>query len=142
MFAQLRLTFLPYCHAHVYHASGNLKAKLGEKNKFYYDEKLKRWVEEGAETPAEEPALPPPPKATTSFGLSEQSVGNTLKTENNVNDAFKQESPNVNSGPAANPQFPLERNATILPSQNHFSARGRMGVRSRLNFTYFFWHFY
>ena len=39
----------------------DLKAKLGEQNKFYYDEKLKRWVEEGAEVPAEEPPLPPPP---------------------------------------------------------------------------------
>jgi len=37
------------------------QAKLGEQNKFYYDEKLKRWVEEGAEVPAEEPPLPPPP---------------------------------------------------------------------------------
>ncbi|KAE9459402.1 hypothetical protein C3L33_08687, partial [Rhododendron williamsianum] len=37
------------------------QAKLGEQNRFYYDEKLKRWVEEGAEAPAEEAALPPPP---------------------------------------------------------------------------------
>ncbi|GFZ01162.1 RGPR-like protein [Actinidia rufa] len=42
------------------------QAKLGEKNRFYYDEKLKRWVEEGAEPPAEE-AAPPPPPTTAAF---------------------------------------------------------------------------
>lgn len=38
-----------------------LKTKLGETNKFYYDEKLKRWTEEGADLLAEEATLLPPP---------------------------------------------------------------------------------
>ncbi|KAL5199541.1 hypothetical protein ABZP36_020744 [Zizania latifolia] len=37
------------------------QAKLGQQNKFYYDEKLRRWVKEGAEIPTEDPPLPPPP---------------------------------------------------------------------------------
>ncbi|CAH8384260.1 unnamed protein product [Eruca vesicaria subsp. sativa] len=41
------------------------EAKLGDENQFYYDEKLKRWVEKGVEPPAEEAALPPPPTVGT-----------------------------------------------------------------------------
>ncbi|KAM0870429.1 hypothetical protein ACQ4PT_040001 [Festuca glaucescens] len=47
--------------------SKSRQAKLGQQNKFYYDEKLKRWVEEGAEIPAEEPPLPPPPTKSSSY---------------------------------------------------------------------------
>jgi hypothetical protein len=37
------------------------EAKLGDSNKFYYDEKLKMWLEEGAKPPPPpEPAAPPP----------------------------------------------------------------------------------
>ncbi|KAG8094149.1 hypothetical protein GUJ93_ZPchr0012g20605 [Zizania palustris] len=51
------------------------QAKLGEQNKFYYDEKLKRWVEEGAEVPAEEPPLPPPPtKASFQNGIPDYNL--------------------------------------------------------------------
>ncbi|KAL0329538.1 UNVERIFIED_CONTAM: protein transport protein SEC16B [Sesamum radiatum] len=58
------------------------QAKLGETNKFYYDEKLKRWVEEGAEPPAEEAALPPPP--TTGIfqnGTSDYNLKSALQSE-------------------------------------------------------------
>ncbi|KAI9137514.1 hypothetical protein BKA69DRAFT_1090024, partial [Paraphysoderma sedebokerense] len=49
-------------------ASGKkaVKANLGETNQFYYDEKLKKWVNKNA--PADEQKespLPPPPRATT-----------------------------------------------------------------------------
>ncbi|EFJ05138.1 hypothetical protein SELMODRAFT_431832 [Selaginella moellendorffii] len=39
------------------------EAKLGDSNKFRYDETLKRWVEEGAEAQAPELPLAPPPTA-------------------------------------------------------------------------------
>jgi hypothetical protein len=40
------------------------EAKLGESNKFYFDEKLKMWVEEGKPPPvAAEPPPPPPTSA-------------------------------------------------------------------------------
>ncbi|MED6215753.1 hypothetical protein PIB30_001374 [Stylosanthes scabra] len=100
------------------------QAKLGEKNKFYYDEKLKRWVEEGAEPPAEETALPPPP--TTSVlqnGSTEYNLKSALKTEaSTVNGG----SDLIHSGPELSSGMP-----PIPPSTNQFSARARMGVRSR-----------
>ncbi|GMJ04790.1 hypothetical protein like AT5G47490 [Hibiscus trionum] len=101
------------------------QAKLGEKNKFYYDEKLKRWVEEGAEHPAEETALPPPP-TTAAFqnGTSDYNLHSALKNEG--------------SPPNGSPKFrnptPIEHASGIPPiptSSNQFSARGRMGVRAR-----------
>ncbi|EOY24331.1 RGPR-related, putative isoform 1 [Theobroma cacao] len=101
------------------------QAKLGEKNKFYYDEKLKRWVEEGAEPPAEEAALPPPP-TTAAFqnGTSDYNLKSALKSEG--------------SPPNGSPKFrnptPIEHASGIPPipaSSNQFSARGRMGVRAR-----------
>lgn len=102
-----------------------LKAKLGEANKFYYDEKLKRWVEEGAEAPTEEAALPPPP-TTAAFqnGMSDYNLKSALKSEvaypSNGSPDLKSSSPEYGSG------IP-----PIPPSSNQFSARGRMGVRSR-----------
>ncbi|KAA8521376.1 hypothetical protein F0562_012062 [Nyssa sinensis] len=101
------------------------QAKLGEKNKFYYDEKLKRWVEEGVEPPAEESALPPPP-TTAAFqnGTSDYSLKSALKSEG---------SPIIGSPESKSP-ISLERSSgipPIPPTSNQFSARGRMGVRSR-----------
>ncbi|KAJ1375448.1 Sec16, central conserved domain [Sesbania bispinosa] len=100
------------------------QAKLGEKNKFYYDEKLKRWVEEGAELPAEETALPPPP-TTAAF--------QNVSTEYNLKSAMKTDglSPNEGSSirtssPELSPGMP-----PIPPTSNQFSARSRLGVRSR-----------
>ncbi|KAK7406260.1 hypothetical protein VNO78_07883 [Psophocarpus tetragonolobus] len=100
------------------------QAKLGEKNKFYYDEKLKRWVEEGAELPAEEAALPPPP-TTASFqnGSTEYNLRSALKNES----SHPIEGSNIRtSSPELSPGMP-----PIPPSTNQFSARGRLGVRSR-----------
>lgn len=98
---------------------------MGETNKFYYDEKLKRWVEEGAEPPAEEAALPPPPPtATFQNGM----------TDYNLKSAMKKEGSPLNGSPDLKSSTPLEHTSgmpPIPPSSNQFSARGRMGVRSR-----------
>lgn len=102
-----------------------LKAKLGEKNKFYYDEKLKRWVEEGAEPPAEEAALPPPPP-TAAFPNRVQDY--------NINDALNTKSFDAVAGPQIKSPVAPEQSSgipPIPPSSNQFSARGRTGVRSR-----------
>lgn len=97
---------------------------MGEKNKFYYDEKLKRWVEEGVELAAEETALPPPP-TTAAFqnGSTEYNLRSALKTEN---------SPPIEGSKirTSNPEFSPGM-PPIPPSANQFSARGRLGVRSR-----------
>lgn len=97
---------------------------MGEKNKFYYDDKLKRWVEEGAEPPAEEAALPPPPPTTASFqnGMPDYSVGSGFGSNNlPSNGGLENRSPNP----------PEQHSSGIPPSTNQFSARGRMDVRSR-----------
>ncbi|GFS42250.1 RGPR-like protein [Actinidia rufa] len=101
------------------------QAKLGEKNRFYYDEKLKRWVEEGAEPPAEE-APPPPPPTNAAFqnGISDYNLNSALKSDgpySNGSSDFKSPIPSDNS--SGIPPIP--------PASNQFSARGRMGVRSR-----------
>ncbi|KAI9401709.1 hypothetical protein POPTR_001G157800v4 [Populus trichocarpa] len=101
------------------------QAKLGEKNKFYYDEKLKRWVEEGVEPTAEAAALAPPP-TTLGFqnGGSDYNLKSALKNEvspTDGNSTFK--SPTSTDHPSGIPPIPA--------SSNQFSARGRMGVRAR-----------
>lgn len=101
------------------------QAKLGETNKFYYDEKLKRWVEEGADPPAEESALPPPP-TTASFQNG--------KSDYNLNNAFNDQLHAGVSSPEPSSSAPLGSSSVIPampPSSNQYSARGRMGVRSR-----------
>ncbi|KAL3818228.1 hypothetical protein ACJIZ3_004133 [Penstemon smallii] len=106
------------------------QAKLGETNKFYYDEKLKRWVEEGANPPAEEAALPPPP-TTAVF------QNGTSSSDYNLKNALQSEATShSNSGSPAESQRPsaLDQNSGIPPlppTSNQYSARGRMGVRSR-----------
>lgn len=99
------------------------QAKLGEKNKFYYDEKLKRWVEEGAEPPAEETALPPPPTtATFENGTSDYNLKTALKSEGTLSNGSSDfKSPTMDSSGV--PPLP--------PVSNQFSARARMGIRSR-----------
>ncbi|XP_058086809.1 protein transport protein SEC16A homolog [Magnolia sinica] len=105
------------------------QAKLGEKNKFYYDEKLKRWVEEGAEPPAEEAALPPPPTiASFQNGMLDYNQNNAFKSQNlpvtfAANGVPEVKSPDSVEYSSGIPPIP--------PSTNQFSARGRMGVRSR-----------
>ncbi|GLT52501.1 hypothetical protein SLA2020_258390 [Shorea laevis] len=103
----------------------NRQAKLGEKNRFYYDEKLKRWVEEGAEPPTDEATLPPPPP-TSAFqnGMPDYSKHDTPKIE----------SLHTSSGSEIKSLGSSERNSgipPIPPSSNQFSARARIGVRSR-----------
>lgn len=101
-----------------------LKAKLGEKNRFYYDEKLKRWVEEGAEPPAEE-AAPPPPPTTAAFQ-------NGVHDQNGI--FFPSEKLDTSGGPEIKNRITSERSPGVPPmppSSNQFSARGRMGARAR-----------
>ncbi|ESQ39898.1 hypothetical protein EUTSA_v10000744mg [Eutrema salsugineum] len=97
------------------------EAKLGAENQFYYDEKLKRWVEKGVEPPAEEAALPPPPTIGT---FQNNSLGYENKSDVN---------PSSGSWSSSGPT-PSENSSGIPPvsqSSNQFSARGRMGVRAR-----------
>ncbi|XP_022757013.1 protein transport protein SEC16A homolog isoform X2 [Durio zibethinus] len=99
------------------------QAKLGEKNKFYYDEKLKRWVEEGAEPPAEEAALPPPPTSTAfQNGMNDLSIKDTPQNES-THKISENKSLISSEWSSGIPPIP--------PSSNQFSARARMGVRSR-----------
>ncbi|CAN4077338.1 unnamed protein product [Withania somnifera] len=98
------------------------QAKLGDTNKFYYDEKLKRWVEEGAELTAAEPPLAPPP-TTAAF--------QNVAPDYNVNSVLKSESSICNNG---FPEMKSDNGSGIPPlppTSNRFSARGHMGVRSR-----------
>ncbi|KAL6007833.1 hypothetical protein ACLOJK_033336 [Asimina triloba] len=101
------------------------QAKLGERNKFYYDEKLKRWVEEGAEPSAEEAALPPPPTiASFQNSTSESNLKSGSKVEVlPPNGGMEVKSSNHSEHGSGLPPIP--------PSSHQISARGRIGVRSR-----------
>ncbi|EEC72304.1 hypothetical protein OsI_05487 [Oryza sativa Indica Group] len=100
------------------------QAKLGQQNKFYYDEKLKRWVEEGAEIPAEEPPLPPPPsKPSFQNGVVDYKLNGPMSASHTPNGFMEGKSSTSSEHGSGMPPIP--------PSQNQFSARGRMGVRSR-----------
>ncbi|KAK3131393.1 hypothetical protein QOZ80_6AG0505800 [Eleusine coracana subsp. coracana] len=99
------------------------QAKLGEQNKFYYDEKLKRWVEEGAEVTAEEPPLPPPP--------SKSSIQNNVPDYNLNAPVGGQTANGFAITRTSNPSEHSSGMPPIPPTQNQFSARARMGVRSR-----------
>lgn len=102
------------------------QAKLGERNKFYYDENMKRWVEEGVETPAAEASLPPPPTATSfQNGISNYDVKNALSSNNSLSttDANGKKLDTPSEQGIGFPPLP--------PSQNQFSAHSRAGVRSR-----------
>ncbi|KAK1376373.1 Protein transport protein sec16 [Heracleum sosnowskyi] len=101
------------------------QAKLGEANKFYYDEKLKRWVEEGVDPPPEEAVLPPPP-TTSAFPIG--------TPDHNMNSAVRNEGALRNGGPNYQSPTSLGHNAgtpPVPPTSNQFSARGPVGVRSR-----------
>ncbi|XP_047080796.1 protein transport protein SEC16B homolog isoform X2 [Lolium rigidum] len=105
--------------------SKSRQAKLGQQNKFYYDEKLKRWVEEGAEIPAKEPPLPPPPTKSSSYqnGMPDYNLNGPASGIHTPNGVAERRSPKHSDHGLGMPPIP--------PSQNQFSARGRMGVRSR-----------
>ncbi|GAB2274173.1 hypothetical protein Dimus_008941 [Dionaea muscipula] len=101
------------------------QAKLGDTNKFYYDEKLKTWVEEGAKTPVGA-AAPPPPPTTTSFQSS--------TPDNSSQNAFSDGGPAIDSSPDFRSSTSSEISPGFPPiphSSNQFSARGKMGVRAR-----------
>jgi hypothetical protein len=89
------------------------QAKLGDANKFYYDEKLKKWVEEGVD-PTPDVAPPPPPPTTSSF------VGSIP--------AFQEEG-------SAPPQAGSSKPGTppLAPSSSNYYSNRRQagGVRSR-----------
>ncbi|XP_062217913.1 protein transport protein SEC16B homolog isoform X2 [Phragmites australis] len=100
------------------------EAKLGDQNKFYYDEKLKRWVEEGAAIPTEEPPLPPPPtKSSFQNGMPDHKLNGPMSASHAPNGVTEWKSSSSSEQGLGMPPIP--------PSQNQFSARGRMGVRSR-----------
>ncbi|ERN07168.1 hypothetical protein AMTR_s00019p00148170 [Amborella trichopoda] len=105
--------------------SRNRQAKLGEKNKFYYDEKLKRWVEEGAEPPPAEAVLAPPPTmASFQNGTPDYNPNSTVDKEVSPSNGVQGIKSPIPSGHTSGmPPIP--------PSTNQFSSRGRMGVRSR-----------
>lgn len=105
--------------------SKSRQAKLGQQNKFYYDEKLKRWVEEGAEIPAKEPPLAPPPTKSSSYqnGMPDYNLNGPTSGMHTPNGVAERRSPKHADHGLGMPPIP--------PSQNQFSARGRMGVRSR-----------
>lgn len=94
---------------------------MGETNKFYYDDKLKRWVEEGVDPPAEEAALPPPP-TMSSFqnGTPDHGSKSGAKSEGSLNNGISEYSSSKSSGI---PPIPA--------TSSQFSARGRTGVRAR-----------
>lgn len=101
------------------------QAKLGETNKFYYNEKLKRWVEEGVDPPAEEAALPPPPTmATFQNGTPDHGSKSAAKSEGALSNGSSEFSSGTFVGHSSGiPPIPA--------TSSQFSARGRMGVRSR-----------
>jgi hypothetical protein len=125
--SSLKIIFA-YSYLTIYICNIILKAKLGEKNRFYYDEKLKRWVEEGAEPPVEEAVLPPPPP-TAAFQNGMQ--------DHKMKDAQKTGVFHSDNGQESKSPFSSEQSSgipPIPPSSNQFSARGRMGIHSRYSF--------
>ncbi|PWA66364.1 ancestral coatomer element 1, Sec16/Sec31 [Artemisia annua] len=101
------------------------QAKLGETNKFYYDDKLKRWVEEGVDPPAEEAALAPPPTmGNFQNGTSDYGSRSSLKSEGSVsNGSSEYLSGNMSVGHSSGiPPLPA--------TSSQFSARGK-NVRAR-----------
>ncbi|KAL8256214.1 hypothetical protein R6Q59_031281 [Mikania micrantha] len=103
--------------------SQDKQAKLGDTNKFYYDEKLKRWVEEGVDSPAEETALPPPPTtATFQNGSPDYYLNTALRNESISSGSSEFASPTPASHTSG---IPL-----VSATTNQFSARGRTGVRA------------
>ncbi|GJS50730.1 protein transport protein Sec16B homolog isoform X1 [Tanacetum coccineum] len=101
------------------------QAKLGETNKFYYDDKLKRWVEEGVDPPAEEAALAPPPTmGNIQNGTSDYGSRSSLKSDGSVsNGSSEYLSGNTSVGHSSGiPPLPA--------TSSQFSARGK-NVRAR-----------
>ncbi|KAI4974223.1 hypothetical protein ZWY2020_047503 [Hordeum vulgare] len=103
------------------------QAKLGEENNFYFDDNLKRWVERGAAVPAaaEPPLAPPPTKASFQNGVPDHNNSTGPPSGGGYTpNGFSEMKP-------PNPSEPLAGMPPMPPSQNQFSSRGRVGVRSR-----------
>ncbi|VVB08258.1 unnamed protein product [Arabis nemorensis] len=126
-FSRLGFGILKNTVGRVLQSRSSKEAKLGEENQFYYDDKLKRWVERGAPPPAEEAALPPPP---TLGAFQNNSSG-----YENKSDMKNEMSPPSSGGSwSSGSPTPSENSSGIPPvsqGSNQFSARGRMGVRAR-----------
>eukprot|EP00250_Pteridium_aquilinum_P020169 c24732_g1_i2 orf=274-5169(+) len=96
------------------------EADLGDKNKFYYNKDLKKWVEEGAEQTTEEVALPPPPIVGSFYSNSN---GGSALLDAKVGAGTKGPGGSLSSSTEMPP---------LPPSGNQLSARGRRhDVRSR-----------
>ncbi|XP_024536070.1 protein transport protein SEC16A homolog [Selaginella moellendorffii] len=95
------------------------EAKLGDSNKFRYDETLKRWVEEGAEAQAPELPLAPPPTA------------NKLVSRVEENGAPISMSPERRRPTPERPQPVVSGIPPMPPSSNQYAARARQNIRSR-----------
>ncbi|EFJ23470.1 hypothetical protein SELMODRAFT_415411 [Selaginella moellendorffii] len=94
-------------------------AKLGDSNKFRYDETLKRWVEEGAEAQAPELPLAPPPTA------------NKLVSRVEENGAPISMSPERPQPTPERPQLVVSGIPPMPPSSNQYAAHAWQNVRSR-----------
>ncbi|CAA7056166.1 unnamed protein product [Microthlaspi erraticum] len=124
-FSRFGIGILKNTVGRVLQSRSSKEAKLGEENQFYYDDKLKRWVEKGVEPPAEEAALAPPPTLGT--------FQNKSSGYENKSDMKNEMSPSGRSWSTGSPT-PSENSSGMPPisqGSNQFSARGRMGVRSR-----------
>ena len=93
----------------------SVKANLGERNTFYFDEKLGRWVDETGEGAGAAAALPPPPLSSTpSAGALPQGSSSLYRMPDNLQsryvDSMKAESPHEQASP------PLPRPAIPMPS--------------------------
>ncbi|KAJ3672644.1 hypothetical protein LUZ60_007365 [Juncus effusus] len=118
------------------------QAKLGEENTFYYDEKLKRWVEKGAaDVQTEAPPLAPPPTFQNNNMIN--NINNNINDSSiRNNETTGQNMMMVNGSPEIKPSVSYSNNNAsevganagmppVPPSHNQFSNRGRIGVRSR-----------
>ncbi|CAI9095794.1 OLC1v1031809C1 [Oldenlandia corymbosa var. corymbosa] len=102
---------------------GGRQAKLGDENKFYFDQNLKMWVEKGAEPPSMETAPPPLPTSTFQNGTSDYNLKTALKSEGPPsNGSPEYKTPPLDPGVGIPP---------LPPTTNQYSARSRVGVRSR-----------
>ncbi|KAG7752867.1 hypothetical protein KL911_003598 [Ogataea haglerorum] len=81
-----------------------IRAKLGEESSFYYDEKLKRWVNKNA-SPEEQAASTPPPPPPVKRAVSDSASGQPLSDKPNAMGAPPR-------GPPAGPPTPATLNGT------------------------------
>lgn len=106
---------------------------MGDTNKFYYDEKLKRWVEEGADLPAKEAALAPPPTTMATF-QNGPTTSSSSSSDYNLRSAEKSEAMSQTNGISEfSSPVSTSGGVSLIPpaTSNQFSARGILGVRAR-----------